>query len=136
MKTAEKLDGRSLAALWNGVKEPERVAYTESFSPRLNFGWSELRALRTATMKVIDAPSQEIYDLRSDPQELHNLQGQDTAGARPLFNELATIKASDPFTHGQQKESPAGTHRRILLCGRVQPGQGSGSQSTRNDAGR
>lgn len=39
------LDGASLRPLWRG-KGDERTAYLETFTPRENFGWSELRGLR------------------------------------------------------------------------------------------
>jgi tetratricopeptide (TPR) repeat protein len=41
--------------------------------PELHHGWSPLRGLRTERWKIVQAPDPEIYDLRTDPAEAHNL---------------------------------------------------------------
>ena len=69
------LDGRSLRSLWEGEDE-DRTAYMETFVPRLNFGWGELRGLRGANLKVIQAPRPETYDLAIDPMELKDLHAK------------------------------------------------------------
>src|SRR4030095_8258542 len=62
--------GRSLLAMLAGqTPGPAREGYSETFFPRLHFGWSELRAVRTDRMHFIEAPRPELYDLASDPQE-------------------------------------------------------------------
>jgi len=50
-----------------------RPAYTETFFPRLHYGWQELHALRVDGYKYIMAPMPELYDLGEDPGELVNL---------------------------------------------------------------
>jgi superkiller protein 3 len=66
--------GRSLLSL---VEPKEKNAslgvYAESYYPRSAFGWHELRALITPQYKYIDAPGKELYDLKDDPGETHNL---------------------------------------------------------------
>ena len=52
---------------------PPRQIYSESYYPRLHFGWSELRSLVTGERHFIDAPSRELYDYIRDPAELRNL---------------------------------------------------------------
>ncbi|MEO8379318.1 MAG: sulfatase-like hydrolase/transferase [Acidobacteriota bacterium] len=89
-------DGASLAQWWDGSAPPDRHAYSETIAGRTNFGWSELRSLRSRTTRVIEAPRREAYDLAHDPAEQHNVSGGDTpAGARPLFAELARVRARD-----------------------------------------
>lgn len=101
-----KLDGASLVGLMNGASEKPRIAYAESFAPRLNFGWSELRVERSADASLISAPRPEFYDLHSDPEELRNLYGTTVpAAARPFVLDLQKIVADDPFTHGKQREA-------------------------------
>ncbi len=69
------LDGRSLAplALGGRADDLERAAYSESMLPYYNFGWAELRALRSKDTRFVRAPTEELYDLASDPGELENL---------------------------------------------------------------
>ncbi len=114
-----KVDGASLEPLWKGRKEEPRVAYIESFSPRLNFGWAELRASRTKTLKVIDAPRPEAYDLAADPDEQNNLyRGAtvDAPGARPLAVDLQKIVKEDPFNEGRQQQSKMDAEARQKLA--------------------
>jgi arylsulfatase A-like enzyme len=50
-----------------------RSIYSESYYPRLHFGWAELRSLVTGDRHFIDAPARELYDYLGDPGELRNL---------------------------------------------------------------
>jgi tetratricopeptide (TPR) repeat protein len=43
--------------------------YSESYYPRLHFGWSELKAVRSDRHKIIVSPQPELYDLVADPDE-------------------------------------------------------------------
>lgn len=69
-----EVQGISLQGLLNGRPSlPEsRFAYLESIYPRTHFGWSELRAVRSADWKYIESPHEELYDLHTDPQEARN----------------------------------------------------------------
>jgi arylsulfatase A-like enzyme/Flp pilus assembly protein TadD len=66
----------------------ERPVYSESYYPRDSFGWSELRSIVTDRFKYIQAPRPELYDLRKDPQELHNLYGERATLAAALREQL------------------------------------------------
>jgi choline-sulfatase len=59
-------------------------AYSETIYPRTYMGWSELRALRTDSWKLILAPRPELYDLARDPGEIKNLYGSNTAVSEEL----------------------------------------------------
>ena len=97
IRDAAGLDGASLQPLWQGHRAEARHAYSESFAARMNFGWSELRSMRSAGLRVVDAPHREAYDLTRDG-ERRNIDGpQLPAGTRPMFAELARIAASDDF---------------------------------------
>ena len=52
------------------------VSYAETYYPRFHYGWSELVALQTERWKFVRAPRPELYDLRADPKELHDLSAQ------------------------------------------------------------
>lgn len=69
-----EVDGRSLLPMIRGdLDQSPALAYLETFHPRENFGWSELRSLRGERYKAILAPRPELYDLHEDPEEEHNL---------------------------------------------------------------
>jgi arylsulfatase A-like enzyme/Flp pilus assembly protein TadD len=67
--------GQSLLGLMMGDKTRKReTAYTETYYPRLHFGWSELKALYFDDhWKYILAPKQELYNLSNDRREADNL---------------------------------------------------------------
>jgi arylsulfatase A-like enzyme/Flp pilus assembly protein TadD len=63
-------------ALLEGDAPPVEVVYLETLVPQLEYGWSDLRGVRTSRWKFIRAPRPELYDLREDPAESHNLYGK------------------------------------------------------------
>jgi choline-sulfatase len=70
----------------------ERPVYAETFYPRDSFGWSDLRGIVTERFKYIQAPHPEFYDLRSDPQEAHNLYAERRSLAAALRQQLEGIE--------------------------------------------
>jgi len=85
-----------------------RNIYSETFYPRLHFGWSDLASLAGARWHYIEGPSPELYDMASDPAETRNLltserrvyadlrkemQGYDRALAAPTAVDEETRKA-------------------------------------------
>ena len=74
---------RAAASRASTTPESERPAaalYAETLAPRLDFGWSELRAWRDGRYKYIRAPRPELYDLEADPGETRNLAGTSPRG--------------------------------------------------------
>jgi tetratricopeptide (TPR) repeat protein len=67
--------GRSLLPQMFGDDSNKRdMAYTETYFPRLHFGWSELKALYYDNQwKYILAPRDELYNLDEDYNEKENL---------------------------------------------------------------
>jgi choline-sulfatase len=66
----------------------DRVLYGETFLPRIHFNWSELRGSENAKYHFIDAPRPELYDLASDPGEVHNLFADKSAVAAEMRAKL------------------------------------------------
>ena len=72
--------GESLLGLMFGIDEADRsFAYTETYYPRLHYGWSELRALYHDDLKYILAPDEELYRVR------HDTGGEQQSGIRSVL---------------------------------------------------
>jgi arylsulfatase A-like enzyme/Flp pilus assembly protein TadD len=66
---------------------PRRI-YSETFYPRLHFGWSELFSLIDETRHYIDSPDPELYDVAKDPRETRNVLSEERRAYASLRKEL------------------------------------------------
>lgn len=98
--------GKSLLAAARGEAPMPDEAVVESFSAQLNFGWSPLRGLRSATRKFIEAPRPELFDILSDPNEARDLAAGDAAGVAALRDRLAKLSEQLAHRGGAEEESP------------------------------
>ncbi len=108
----EELSGRSLAAALRGEATPQvdlPPLYAETLVPRLHFGWSDLRVVRQGPWKYIEAPRPELYDLATDPGELHNRVMEERRRAHALRQHLATFR--------QREEAAQQTLKRLEKTG-------------------
>ena len=89
----EPVSGVSLVeSLLRGAADGEREpVYLESMSPYFQHGWSDLRSLRSDRRRYVRAPREELYDLREDPDELHNLLPGREGEAEPLREALEAM---------------------------------------------
>lgn len=88
----ERIDGASLLAAFRGkTPPPNRPQYSESLLSEVGFGMAPLFAVRDGGFKYIRAPKPELYDLRNDPGELHNLFGSNRREAARLDGELTQL---------------------------------------------
>src|SRR5882724_10524137 len=95
------VQGQSLLPIISPKKEDNaRSLYAETFLPRLHFNWSELRGVETETYHFIDAPKPELYDLRKDSGETHNLFAEKKAVTEEMRVRLA--KLIQQYTAGQE----------------------------------
>jgi arylsulfatase A-like enzyme/predicted Zn-dependent protease len=87
--------GRSLRPLLRDETGPSsRMVFAETFMPRIEFGWSELRMVRDRRFKYIQAPRPELYDLREDPTESVNLHGLESERSAEMAAALQDWVAS------------------------------------------
>jgi arylsulfatase A-like enzyme/Flp pilus assembly protein TadD len=91
VQAPESFRGSSFVSAAGEVEPPRVEAYSETFVPRLQYGWSELRSLRQGQWKLILAPRSELYDLASDPGETRNLFEEETGMARDLSMRLEEV---------------------------------------------
>jgi arylsulfatase A-like enzyme len=89
------LDGADLLAGGAG-----REAYAETFYPA-SLGWSPLRAWRQGSLKLVEAPRPELYDLASDPGETRDLSAVRPQEATRLRSAL------NAFTKDESKTAAA-----------------------------
>lgn len=127
-----RFSGRSLADALRGLPAPaETPTYAESLLPLLHFGWSDLRALREGRWKYIQAPRPELYDLKHDPGEMHNLLAAQPQRAEALRAALGRIldaeRARGPAAAGAESvpEDLLEKLGALGYLGAGAPGQGS-----------
>ena len=89
------IDGVTLVPASRGAMMAERELYAESMYPS-RFGWSPLRMVRDARLKYIDAPRPELYDLETDPFELHDIASQRPNVVAGMRARLAGFAAEKP----------------------------------------
>jgi arylsulfatase A-like enzyme/Flp pilus assembly protein TadD len=82
--------GTSLVPVLGG-KGGAGFSYTETLFPKINMGWAELRAIRTARWKYIRAPRPELYDLANDPGETANAIASHTDEVKELERMLESV---------------------------------------------
>jgi arylsulfatase A-like enzyme/Flp pilus assembly protein TadD len=70
---AVKGAGTSLLSFISGGAGKPRLIYSETYYPRLHFGWSDLHSATDGTHHLIHAPRPELYDLGRDPAERTNV---------------------------------------------------------------
>ena len=113
--------GSSVVPLIGGKASRPGEGYTESYYPRLHYGWSELRAVRTKRWHFIEAPKPELYDLDADPSESVNLAARELSVLERMREALAgferdsapTIAATAPVEEDEE------TLRRLASLGYV-----------------
>jgi arylsulfatase A-like enzyme/Tfp pilus assembly protein PilF len=89
------LDGRSLLPLAGGGAPEPAATYFESLSASLNRGWAPLYGVSRGSLKYIDLPIPELYDLAADPGEAYDLSTSRPGEMRELQRLLAALRADD-----------------------------------------
>lgn len=82
--------GQSLVnAMFGDSNNLKKTAYSETYYPRLHYGWSELKALyHDNSWKYIQAPREELYDLENDETEENNLSLKESGKVRRVRERL------------------------------------------------
>lgn len=83
----EELDGRSLI----GTPDPNRTIYVESLSGRLGHGWNDIRALVKNDRKLILGTPSQLFDVRTDLRERHDLAAEETGLVVDLERDLREL---------------------------------------------
>lgn len=83
----KQLPGRSLLQPLASSTPARRVA-SETFYPRIHFGWSELRSLTGPRFHLVEGPRAELYDLDADPGETRNVVSEQRRVYHEMRDEL------------------------------------------------
>jgi arylsulfatase A-like enzyme/Tfp pilus assembly protein PilF len=90
-----ELDGRSLWTMAATGQATAAPAYFESLSASINRGWAPLFGASRGSLKYIDLPIPELYDLATDPAETRNLVTERPGEVRELQHLLAQWRGAD-----------------------------------------
>lgn len=88
-------DGRSLLPLIRGMRTPGMGYEMETFYPSFSYGWAPLRALLVGPYKYIAAPRPELYELPTDPREMHDLARAKASHAAEMASVLSERAKTD-----------------------------------------
>jgi len=127
-----EVDGLSLWPILRGGSLAARALYGESFAPRLDFGWSELRVWRRGPEKWIAAPRPELYDLERDPGERLDLAQREPERGSALAGELAAYLA-DGADASRRIELPAQARQALDALGYLSAAHEGGGSEARPD---
>jgi len=117
------LDGRSLLPL--ALAGPARAAgdtetYFEALSASLDRGWAPLHGLVRGSLKYVELPIPELYDLARDPAESTNLAARRPDERERLAARLRELRASDRVAPRVRED--AATRERLRALGYVAGG--------------
>lgn len=101
---------------------PPRRIYSETFYPRLHFGWSELFSLIDETHHYIDSPDPELYDRAKDPKETANVLARERRVYASLKKELEGYDRKLAAPSAVDEE----TRQAMTALGYIGSGAGSG----------
>ncbi|MEE8424732.1 MAG: sulfatase-like hydrolase/transferase [Elusimicrobiota bacterium] len=110
----------------------ELASYAEAYLPKHHFGWSALESLREGSLKYIQAPRPELYDLAQDPQELDNLAEKKPKIARRFrlrLKELKEAQVSAAAGGAAAREMDRETIEKLKSLGYISAGPVSASDA-------
>ena len=88
MEVSQTLDGVDLAT----EIDPHRAVISEVVEGQVNFGWAGLAVLYRGSLKYIDGPNPELFDLARDPLEKRNLVSEQHLLADEMKRSLRTLR--------------------------------------------
>jgi len=96
-------EGRSLAPAFAGPDAAtDEPAYVESLYARLGFGWAPLYGWRERDWLYVEAPQRELYDVKLDAGQVHNIAGERAAETarfrRAIEAAVAKGRPAEPAT--------------------------------------
>jgi arylsulfatase A-like enzyme len=118
--------------LLQGQALADRPLYAETLAPRLEFGWSDLRAVRDGRFKYVRAPRPELYDVEADPGETRDLTAFRPEVAARLDAALSRLLAASGEQETRRAPDPEAAER-LRALGYTQGPEGRGSGADPKD---
>jgi arylsulfatase A-like enzyme/Tfp pilus assembly protein PilF len=115
---AGDMQGVSLDSVIAGAPHPDSQSYFEALTPFLDWGWAPLRGLYSGSLKYIELPIPELFDLDSAAGEADNLAETRNVDLARMAGELRAHLDSAPQENAATQESPE-TLRRLRALGYV-----------------
>ena len=87
----KEIQGTSLIKYMEGRKRDDLPSYIETYLPREDYNWSELIGLIDSDWKYIQAPKEELYNLKRDPAEEKNVIDKEKKVASEMKEKLKSM---------------------------------------------
>jgi len=117
---SEEIQGISLLPYIEGREKDDLSSYIETFYPRENYGWSELIGLIDGDWKYIQAPKEELYNLKKDPEEEENAINREQKIVSDMKHKLKDIiKNYSSGAGAKKREMTAEERKRLRSLGYV-----------------
>ncbi|MGZ6988864.1 MAG: sulfatase-like hydrolase/transferase, partial [Thermoanaerobaculia bacterium] len=108
---------------------PPRRILSETFFPRIHFGWSELSSLFDGRWHYIEAPKAEIYDVVADPGEKSNRLAEKPDALRAMLAEAGKRKPAYESAGDLDPEA----RKKLASLGYLSAGPSSANAGTLDD---
>jgi tetratricopeptide (TPR) repeat protein len=106
------------------------VSYAETYYPRFHYNWSELMAVETGRWRYVRAPRPELYDLRSDPKEVHDVSAAHPRIAATLARHLDSLNLQQPGGEPTPAKLSAEETARLRALGYVSGAESAATRGT------
>jgi len=106
-------EGRSLLDVADDKVPGDRAIYSETYYPRLHYGWSDLHSLISGANHYIHSNDPEMYDLASDPAERKNVLAENRRAYGALRDQVKRY-IKDPTAPSEVSDE---TKRQLIALG-------------------
>ncbi len=94
-RASAAVQGTSLVPAFNDKPVSTEYSYEETMYPKFIMNWAALRGIHTTDWMYVRAPKPELYDLKNDPGELHNVIDAHPKEYRELDKQLKLLMGNN-----------------------------------------
>jgi arylsulfatase A-like enzyme/Tfp pilus assembly protein PilF len=129
-----EIQGTSLVPLVKGERMSEREFYIESYYAAEDLGAAPVIGVVSGSYKFLDLPRPELYDLKKDPEEHHNLASQDVRSlAKWRLKVEKLVKLYGESTLPAKRQVSKSERERLASLGYLSRGKQAASPGSRAD---
>jgi arylsulfatase A-like enzyme/thioredoxin-like negative regulator of GroEL len=130
-KASPAVQGTSLVPAFTGKPVATEYSYEETMYPKFIMNWAPLRGIHTDDWMYVRAPKPELYDLKNDPAELHNVIDAHPKEYRELDKQLKLLIGNNGMEKVVSQQMDPQTMERLRSLGYL---GGSSQQSATLDS--